>query len=123
VEEEEKKKKKEVEEEEKKKKKEKKKKEKKKEKKKKNNNHWPSEACLLKVLCPAGNVDQRDMLYQYVYVHLTAICVKAWTGSRRLMLPESPDNLRMKVVQLLALRTGRLYPQRRYPLILISVRG
>jgi hypothetical protein len=39
------------------------------------------------------------------------IPLQAWTGPRRLRLPEFLDNLHTKVVRLSALRTGCLYPQ------------
>jgi hypothetical protein len=55
-------------------------------------------------------------------MHLTRKCkqaipIQAWTGhfgSRKLRLPEFLDNRHMKAARL-ALRTGRLYPARRYP--------
>jgi hypothetical protein len=65
---------------------------------------------LLKVSCICSNSDK-------IQSKSKAIPLQAWTGPegyRRLRLPRFQDNRHMKLIRLSALRTGRLYPPKKY---------
>jgi hypothetical protein len=60
----------------------------------------------------------------YIFLHIVHKKVKlsCYRPGQALEVPEFLDNRHIKVVRLVALGTGRLYPQEGF-LVLISVRG